>query len=269
MKLIGVLTSTLEQFIPGQIGKYNDNYEPRAFGDNIQKWGTNTILIESGGAKGDREKQSIRRLNFVTLLSAFEAIAKKSYKNKTIAKYEAIPFNRSNAFHDLLIREVFIPNGNDWVKSDIGFRLKEKTALPEDTDFWFQAYISDLGDLSTFHGYEELNGKGLYCYKGRLNPDLIEHEQQLFDLNINEMWQAGITDLMVSKSIYKKYSRRHLPFALHLVDQPASSQLLMGKNPSLLLKNKDKVAYVIVNGHLFNSSPKYGTIKKFLAKNNQ
>ena len=44
------------------MGRYSDEFEPRAFGDNIQKWGTNTILIESGGIFGDEEKQYLRKL---------------------------------------------------------------------------------------------------------------------------------------------------------------------------------------------------------------
>ncbi len=269
MKLIGLLTSALEQFIPGQIGKYNDDFEPRAFGDNIQKWGTNTILIESGGQKGDREKQSIRRLNFVTLMTAFEAIANKSYKKTNIDKYQQIPFNRSNAFHDLLIREAFIPNGNEWVKSDIAFRLKEKQNAPSDRKFWLQAYISDLGDLSTFHGYQELQANGLYCHKGHFAPDLIVNERRFLQLNINQLWQNGITDLMVVKSIFKKYKHKQLPFSLHPIDQSSDEQILMGKNPSLLLKNKDRISYVIVNGQLFETSKKYGSINDFLSKNKQ
>ena len=33
---------------PGQVGRYNDAFEVRAFGDNIGRWGTPTVLIETG-----------------------------------------------------------------------------------------------------------------------------------------------------------------------------------------------------------------------------
>jgi murein tripeptide amidase MpaA len=49
MKTIAGMNDLLQELIPGQVGKYDDAFEPRAFGDNIQKWGTSTILIESGG----------------------------------------------------------------------------------------------------------------------------------------------------------------------------------------------------------------------------
>jgi hypothetical protein len=34
--------------IPGRIAKYDDTYNPGAFGDLMQEWGTGTVLIESG-----------------------------------------------------------------------------------------------------------------------------------------------------------------------------------------------------------------------------
>ncbi|NCQ17952.1 MAG: peptidase M14, partial [Ignavibacteria bacterium] len=78
VKLIGRMTEVLQQFIPGHIAKYSDDYEPRAFGDTFQKKGTSTILIESGGWKDDVEKQFIRKINFIGMLSAFNSIAEKS-----------------------------------------------------------------------------------------------------------------------------------------------------------------------------------------------
>ena len=264
MKLIGLLTTVLEQQIPGQIAKYNDTFEPRAFGDNIQKWGTNTILIESGGEKGDREKQSIRKLNFVILLSAFEAIAHRTYEHTTTEKYEALPFNRSNAFHDLLLRELFIPIGDKWIIGDLAFRLKEKATSSLNDDFWLQGRITDIGDLSVYHGYQELDARGLYCHKGSLNPDLIENEHQWLQLDVQKLWQEGITDLIVSQAIYEKYHRQELPFDLHQLNKPKSPQLLIGNNPSLLLKNKDHISYVVVNGHLFEVPQKNISVKEWL-----
>ncbi|MEL6277238.1 MAG: peptidase M14, partial [Bacteroidota bacterium] len=75
MQLIGLMNRYWQVAAPEKIGRYNDDFEPRAFGDNLQKWGTRTILIESGGWPGDREKQYIRQLNFVSLLSALHSIA--------------------------------------------------------------------------------------------------------------------------------------------------------------------------------------------------
>ena len=65
MKIIVQMNDILQNYVPGQVGRYSDEFEPRAFGDNIQKWGTRTILIESGGYPDDPEKQFIlKQLTF-------------------------------------------------------------------------------------------------------------------------------------------------------------------------------------------------------------
>lgn len=51
MQLIANISEVLSQFIPNNIGKYNDDFEQRAFGDNFVRWGTSSVLIESGGSK--------------------------------------------------------------------------------------------------------------------------------------------------------------------------------------------------------------------------
>lgn len=49
--------------IPGRVAKYDDSFNPRAFGDLMQQWGTSTVLIESGALPDDPEKQRLRALN--------------------------------------------------------------------------------------------------------------------------------------------------------------------------------------------------------------
>ena len=110
VQLIGNLYQMLSNFIPGHIAKYSDEYEPRAFGDNFQKWGTSTILIESGGWKDDPEKQFIRKLNFIALLSSFKSIAEESYISTSEEIYASIPFNEKYIF-DLILKK---PDNQFW-----------------------------------------------------------------------------------------------------------------------------------------------------------
>ncbi|MCU0406861.1 MAG: hypothetical protein MUE64_07820, partial [Ignavibacteriaceae bacterium] len=107
MKLIGNLVNILNEFIPGHIAKYSDDYEPRAFGDNFTKWGTATILLESGGWRGDREKQFLRKINYIALLFALNSIASGSYANTDLSVYESIPQNEKFMM-DLILRNLII-----------------------------------------------------------------------------------------------------------------------------------------------------------------
>ena len=89
--LASFLTATAQQFIPQQITRYNDDYEPRAFGDRMQYFHVSTVLIEAGHAKEDREKKAIRKLNSVCLLSSLYAIATNEYSATEISMYESLP----------------------------------------------------------------------------------------------------------------------------------------------------------------------------------
>ena len=158
VQLISKMNKDLQQFIPGQIARYPDDHEPRAFGDNIQKWGTSLILIESGGYKNDPEKMYIRKLNFVSILSSFHHIIHKTYTKETHSEYEKIPENK-NFLHDLIIRNVALTANNTSYKADIGISRNELTS-DDFLTYTYKSVISDIGDLSTYYGFEEMDAKG-------------------------------------------------------------------------------------------------------------
>jgi hypothetical protein len=97
------LVAALNQFVDGHIATYDDTFEPRAFGDGMQSWGTSTLLIESGHWPGDRTKSFVRKLNAVGLLSALSSIADGSYVNADAALYTGLQANGKKAF-DVIIR---------------------------------------------------------------------------------------------------------------------------------------------------------------------
>lgn len=153
MQLIADMNTILQNFIPDQIGRYSDDFMPTAFGDNIQKRGTSTILIESGGFADDPEKQIVRKLNFITILYALKSIGNNNFENKTIDDYNKIPFNKKNKLFDYILRNAQIPKNNLKYKADIGIRSK---SLP-DKDI---LEIDDIGDLSQNFAYSEIDMNG-------------------------------------------------------------------------------------------------------------
>jgi hypothetical protein len=157
-QVISAMNETLKEFIPKNIGRFSDEFEPRAFGDNIQKWGSSLILIESGGYKDDTEKQFIRKLNFVTILIAFEAILNNSYHNFTLEDYLQIHQNQKCLF-DLKIVNAKIKSGETTFEVDLGINLEEKNNSSA-SDFSYKSVIEDMGDLSVFWGIQTLDAKG-------------------------------------------------------------------------------------------------------------
>ncbi len=166
MQLIAYLNQVLQKFIPGQIGRFSDEHEPRAFGDNIQKWGTTLVLVESGGYKGDPERQFVRKLNFFALLRAFETISSGSYQAQTRSGYESIPFNARCAY-DLVIRGCTVKKGEQEYRVDIGIDREEVNDGGMDGGFRHHSTIEETGDLSTRYGIEELDGSGLTFEAGQ------------------------------------------------------------------------------------------------------
>lgn len=168
MQLITVMNRAVQKYIPEQVGKWNEDFEPRAFGDNIQKWGTTLILVESGGYAGDPEKQFIRKLNFVAILTGLDSIAKNSFVNEGLSEYRALPENSRYIF-DLLIKNVTVEKDGKKFKTDIGIDRHEIN-MDRATSFFYKSTIEDCGDLSIFSGTEELDADGLGIRPGRTLP---------------------------------------------------------------------------------------------------
>jgi len=164
MQVISVMNKILQNYIPQSVGKYSDDYLPAAFGDTFQQKGTSTILIESGGFPNDPEKQFVRKLNFVIIASALYSIAINSFVEQKKEDYDNIPFNKKNKLFDYLIREVKIETKEQIIVADVGIRKFEKK-IPGTLNFNSYFFIDDIGDLSQYNGYIELNASKLPVFK--------------------------------------------------------------------------------------------------------
>ncbi len=245
---IGLMNETLQAYMPNHVAKYNDDFEPRAFGDNIQKWGTSTILIESGGYKNDPEKQFIRKMNFIALLSAFEQIALKKYANNSLVGYEKLPFN-GRYFHELLIRNVTIRKSGKPYILDIAFR-RDELQFNKNKSFYYQSYISDLGDLSTYFGYDELDAAGYQIVPGKLYPKTIRSFKKFQKLNISEMHRQGYTDIKI-KNLSNEQRKLALPIHLLSEYELFNPVFSLGSNPSFFLEKNGQKEYLVINGVIF------------------
>ncbi|MBI5475879.1 MAG: peptidase M14 [Ignavibacteriales bacterium] len=152
--LASVFASTMKQFISGKVTKYDDSFEPRAFGDNMQLWGTSTLLVESGHVQDDLQKDFIRKLNFVGILSSIFAIATDALEEFDLKEYEELPFNGKKAY-DLIIRNILIESKNG-IKTEAELGISSQV----DTHSEPPPKLVDVGDLSLFIGLAEIDGRG-------------------------------------------------------------------------------------------------------------
>lgn len=179
-QLIGYLHQINELYIPGHTGRYNDDFEPRAFGDNIQLWGTRLILIETGGFLGDREKNAGRKLNYVLIGSALESIASNSFESVSESVYWNIPENDRNLF-DLKVEGVTIEYNGVHYTLDLGINLEEAEATDK-IGYSLSANVVDRGDLSTYFGYTTVDGSSSVLVVPKVYTKKIRSEKQFLEL---------------------------------------------------------------------------------------
>jgi hypothetical protein len=145
MRVGALITQALQPFVHGHIARYEDAFEPRAFGDLFQSLGTSTLLIESGHWPGDPEKRMIRKLNVVGLLSGLLSIALGSYEDADLDLYANLPLNGKRMF-DLLIRGLELRHRSGWTGPvDLGVLFERYSD---------RATITEIGDLRMYGGLE-------------------------------------------------------------------------------------------------------------------
>jgi hypothetical protein len=122
----------------------------------MQKWGTRTILIESGEYDpfNDKERQYVRKLNFIAILSALKAISEHTYMNIKEDEYWRIPEIKDAKMFHVIIRNALLFLSGKYFKIDIGIHFNE---IPNDNTFLIQSEIYDIGDLSFYHAYQEFD----------------------------------------------------------------------------------------------------------------
>lgn len=262
MKVIVFMNSIIQKYAPGQVGRYDDAFEPRAFGDNIQKWGTSAILIESGGYKDDVEKQEIRKLNYVSILSAIYTIANETYKDIAIEDYEKIPQNDRKLFDLKIVGASHKLYGKDYIL-DLGINNLEEEN-DKHTDFYNYGRVVELGDLSTYYGFTTLDATDYRIVGGTVYPTVLKSEAELKNLDVYDLLTKGYTYIRMNELPQgKEYSSWPIQ-VLGPKRKDPKFNLNLGANPTFLLKKGDSVDYAVINGYLINLKTKESNFKNAL-----
>jgi hypothetical protein len=117
MNVIVAMNTMLQQIIPNGVGRYTDAFYPTATGDNFQKLGYNTILIESGHYPEDYVREVSRKYTFYAIFQGLYHIAKTT-DFTTYKDYFTIP-NNDSIFYDIVHR---FPNS----KNDVAYQFKDQ-----------------------------------------------------------------------------------------------------------------------------------------------
>jgi len=178
-RLCAVIRDAIEPFAPGQIGRYDDEFEVRAFGDNLTLWGTPVVLIETGPWPSETPDPPLIRLNFVAILSALDALANGSVRNADTKRYESLPVNESGLFY-ILVRNATVINGAgvEPFLSDIGIAgTRRVRTIDGRREMQVVTTINDMGDLRNSGALRDMDATGMTVV-----PDIGYQPGTLIDL---------------------------------------------------------------------------------------
>ncbi len=154
MRLIAAMNDTLQQEIPGQVGRYDDSFNANCIGDTFQMMGTPTILFEAGHYPGDYEREITRQFIFKALVAALHAISENTINKYGTEEYFQIPGN-NKFFYDIIIQNAHIIDSQKFNKGDsIALQYKETV---QDNRILFEPAIEKIGNLNGYFGHKTLD----------------------------------------------------------------------------------------------------------------
>ena len=162
-KLAATVRDAIEPIAGARIGKYDDSFEVRAFGDNLTLWGTPVLLIETGAWPADNPDPHLVRLNFIAILSALDALATGRVHRANPARYDSLPMNDSGLSY-WVIRggQVLRGDGQPAFRADVSVSASRRVRMNEGTrELWMAANIDDVGDLRTTSSMFTIDATGL------------------------------------------------------------------------------------------------------------
>lgn len=163
-RIVAAMIQALNQFIPGHIARYDDEWTPTAFGDNFSKWGTPVILIETGGLHG-KDEMYLVKMNFVAMMTALKVVADGTEKDFSPSNYEYLPSNSGRRLMNIVFRggtviDVATAAG---AAADIGINLERRRAA-----FVAPAMVRAVGSIS-MRGLDEYDASNFHIV-GRIQP---------------------------------------------------------------------------------------------------
>jgi len=166
-QVTAVLYEALAPFAYGHVSRYDESFNPRAFGDNLTLWGTPIVLIESGGIPRGQPSDYTVKLNFVGILAVLDSLATGRIANANPAVFDSMRRNSEDPIFDLLLRDawIFTGTGVPLFRGDLGIRSDARGGASG------EAIIGDLGDLGVFSAHEILDCSGMLVTPGLIAWD--------------------------------------------------------------------------------------------------
>ncbi len=172
MRLASVILNELSD-LDRHISRFTDEFYPAATGDNLQKMGIKTLLIESGPYPNDPSRFIAREAAYRALMSAFVALTSGGWTHSSLTAYLGLPENKK-ALYDIVLKT----KGKEY-----GVLLKHRVV-----DGHFESYY----ELEHFSERK----RGYKTYVSEEGRDIKEGE-----VNLKELIEKGNFKLDIDQSI--------------------------------------------------------------------
>ncbi|WP_333600382.1 M14 family metallopeptidase [Flavobacterium sp.] len=172
MNVIVAMNETLQQFIPNQMGRFDDSFNLNCVGDTFQFLNVPTVLFEAGHFPNDYEREETRKYIFIALLSGMHYFSENVIVSNKIEDYLKIPQNKV-VFYDFVYKNVKINyDGNEKI---INFAAQFKEVLTEDK-VTFEARIAQIDYLENYFGHQVIDAKAAGYHDDKGNFPNIEQK---------------------------------------------------------------------------------------------
>lgn len=161
-RLGAIVRDSLEPYALGRIGRYDDTFEPRAFGDQLTLAGTPVLLIETGPWPDPNPDPMLVRLNYIALIRSLHALADGSVHQADPARYDSLPENRGGGFHTVIRGALMrrAPEGPE-TAGDVGLVGVRRVRLADGTrTAVLNLTLAATGDLSASASLFYVDGAG-------------------------------------------------------------------------------------------------------------
>lgn len=154
--VINAMVETLLNYIPNQIGRFDDQYNRNCVGDTFQSMDVPTILVEAGHYPGDYDREQTRFFVFISLISALGVIYENDIVSNDLGVYLKIPQNNP-LFYDFVYRNVKIYYDNSFLITNFAAQYIEEV---NNNRFQRIAKIVAIGALEKHVGHVEFDAEG-------------------------------------------------------------------------------------------------------------
>lgn len=176
MNLIVAMNEVLQQFIPNQVGRFDDSFNLNCVGDTFQYFNVPTVLFEAGHFQGDYDREATRKYIFIALLSGLQYFYENDIVDNKIEEYVKIPQNKV-VFYDFVYKNVKI--NYDGIEKNMNFAAQFKEVL-KNNKITFEAEIAQVDNLEHYFGHVEIDAKGAIYHDGRDNFPEIDSKADFY-----------------------------------------------------------------------------------------